>query len=426
MHILLRRACVHAAVISVLLASGPSFAASAATGADGTLSLPVALAAAVRNHPALARFSHDRRAADARALQAGLRPNPELTLDLENFAGNGARQGADALEATLRLGLVLESGAKRETRRSAAREAVALVDADYALARLDVAAEATLRFIDVVEAQDMQALAERGLASAQDAFDAAERRVRAGATSSMERNRARIELERARLEVEHREHLLATRRRMLAAQWGEAEPTFIAARGDLLTLPPTPDDSVLFAQLRRSPDFARFDIEQRLRDTELAQARTKSRIDPVLGAGLRRFEDSGDVAVVASLLVPLPLSNRNQGGIAEAEALRQRVDVERRASAVRAEAALYELVQELHHARTQVEALRGVLLPQAAAAATLAQRGYASGRYSQLDLIDAQRTRLELESELLSACADYHRALAAVERMTALAPPASP
>jgi cobalt-zinc-cadmium efflux system outer membrane protein len=91
---------------------------------------------------------------------------------------------------------------------------------------------------------------------------------------------------------------------------------------------------------------------------------------------------------------------------------------------VRSEAALYDLSQELKHARAQVESLRDTVIPQAREALGLTRRGYANGRYSQIDLLDAQRTLLELESEQLRNAADYHRTLAAIERMTALAPAA--
>ena len=98
----------------------------------------------------------------------------------------------------------------------------------------------------------------------------------------------------------------------------------------------------------------------------------------------------------------------------------------RRAGQLRAETALYDLVQELGHARTQVESLQSDLIPQAEQALKLSLRGYVEGRYSQLEVIDARSTLLDLQRELLSNAADYHRYLAAIERMTALASPATP
>lgn len=56
----------------------------------------------------------------------GLRLNPALDLELENFAGGGAPRGVDAIETTLSLSQVIELGAKRALRRSVRARAIAL------------------------------------------------------------------------------------------------------------------------------------------------------------------------------------------------------------------------------------------------------------------------------------------------------------
>src|SRR5262245_47381643 len=53
------------------------------------LRLPQALALALLHNPELRAFAWDIRAAEARTLQAGLRPNPELGLEVENVTGTG-------------------------------------------------------------------------------------------------------------------------------------------------------------------------------------------------------------------------------------------------------------------------------------------------------------------------------------------------
>lgn len=423
------RCALLAALSGAALAGGPAPDAAPAPHPQGSLRLADALAATLRGGPELARFAYDRRAAEARRLQAGLRPNPELGLDIENLAGSRDYRGALGLETTLRLGSFIELGGKRQARLQLAERGLEGVEADYALARLDAVTATTTRFIDVVASQLDLALAERGIDYAAQTLAAAERRIRAGAASSIERNRATIALQRAQLEREHYEHLLATQRRQLSAQWGETEPGFERAQAELLQLPAVADYPELLARLRRSPDFARYDIERRVREADLQLALAKAVPDPMVSAGLRNIGDGRggtDTALVAYLLMPLPWNNRNQGAIAEARAGRERVEVEQRAAAVRSETALYEQAQELRHARTLVEAIRDTLLPQADEALRLIRQGYGAGRLSQLDILDAQKTRLDLEAELLANAADYHRRLAAIERMTALAAPETP
>ena len=55
-------------------------------------------------------------AAQALVGQARLRPNPEISLEVENIAGSGAFSGLSATEYTLAVGQRLELGGKRGTR----------------------------------------------------------------------------------------------------------------------------------------------------------------------------------------------------------------------------------------------------------------------------------------------------------------------
>ncbi|TJY62042.1 TolC family protein [Sinimarinibacterium sp. CAU 1509] len=411
-------------LVMLVAATAAGFAQAATTPQPGAaLTMRAALQAALNSNPALDAFAPQRSAAEALTLQAGLKPNPEIGIDVENFAGSGDYKAADSMEATLRLALALEGSEKRRARVAVARDGIVRIDTDYTLARLDVAADTARRFIDVVESQQQLQLAQHSADIAESVYAMADRRVRAGAASDLERQRAAIGRERALLEVEHYEHLLLTQRRWLAAQWGADSAEFSQAEANLLELPSLPEPEQLLAQLSSSPDYARYDIERRLRESELALARAQASGNPVLSTGVRRFERSNDVGLVATLLFPLPWSDRNQGRIAAAAAQRDLVEVQQRGALIHAKAALYDLTQELRHARTLVETLGQTLIPRADAALKATLRGYNEGRYSQLDVLDARTTALELERERVTNAADYHRFLAAIERMTALAPP---
>ena len=84
------------------------------------LTLPQALQLALAHNPELAAVAAEIRIKDGDRRQAGLRPNPELSLELENFAGQGELRGADGAEATLQLSQLLELGGKRDRRRQLA------------------------------------------------------------------------------------------------------------------------------------------------------------------------------------------------------------------------------------------------------------------------------------------------------------------
>src|SRR5919198_1502431 len=89
-----------------------------------------------------------------RTLQAGLRPNPELGLEVENVAGTGALRGGRSAETTLRLSQVIELGGKRIRRLRVAAFERDLAAWDYETKRLEVLTAVAQAFIEVVRAQE--------------------------------------------------------------------------------------------------------------------------------------------------------------------------------------------------------------------------------------------------------------------------------
>lgn len=406
---------LHSPLVSAGIAEAP-------VEPSGSLSLEQAVASALGAHPRLDVIEWQQRMADARGLQAGLRPNPQLQLAVDNGLGSGDYQGLSQLETTLRLALPLDSSARRDSRLAVSAAESAEVRVRQSVLRLDVASGTAQRFIDLLQAQQAQQLAQRSLSHSETVLAAARRRVAAGAANPVEVDRASVALERARLSDEHHEHLLLVMRRQLAAQWGSRQPIFDHATGTLLPLPALASAETLSERLRQSPDFALFDAQMSIHSARRRELEARRRGQPVVDVGLRRFEASDDLALVAGLSLPLSLRDRQQGAIAEAAAALQLTDAEREAALLDAETMLYDLQAEFHHAETVVARLQQTLIPQANALAGRMQQGYLNGRHSQLEWLDAERGRLELDYELLQSAADAQRLRVAIERLTALAP----
>jgi len=410
---------IAAAILSTAAAATESGSADTpAAEPTGTLTLEGAIAAALARNPDLAVSEFTLKAADARAVQARLRPNPELSVELENFAGGGALQGTDGLESTLSLSQVVELGGKRRLRTDFALIDRDLLGIERQAQQLDVLAEVTRRFIALVAAQDRVELARTTSEIAQRTHDAIVIRVQAARSPEAERRRAGIALTRARVEVQQAESELRAARQALAALWGSRQPAFTDASGDLLTLKPVRPLEGLLAELENNPDYLRFASEARLRDAELRLARAQARPNVVFGIGARRFEETGDTALVAGFSISLPVSDRNQGGIREAVVRRSQTDAQQRAALTRAHATLFGLYQELTATRMRVETLRSQALPEAQQALEQTLYGYERGRFSYLELATSQQELLDLRAAIIDAAAGYHRVLAEIERLT--------
>jgi len=384
----------------------------------GAITLAQALDAALAINPELAASRYELTAAQARTVQAGKRLNPELSLELENFAGNGANQGTDSLETTLSFSQVVELGGKRDLRLSIAEADSEAAVFEVRARQLDLLAEVTRKYIDVVAAQERSRYADENLGLAQKTLDAITARVKAARSPVAEESRARIALTRAQIERQQATLELETARSALALSWGKPEPQFASASADLFAFASVAPFEQLAGKIERTPDILRFASEARMRDAELSLARAQTRPNVAFSLGVRNFRETGDNALVAGFSLPLALRDRNQGNIGQARARRAQLDVQRQASMTRTLGALYALYREAAAARERALALRDQAIPQARDALTQTQYGYERGRFSYLELLTSQQELLELNEAAVDAAADHHRLIAEVERLT--------
>jgi cobalt-zinc-cadmium efflux system outer membrane protein len=387
------------------------------------LTLQHAIRAALAHNPALGAFPIDVRAGAARVDRAALDPALEISFEVENFLGTGEARGLQGLDATLSLSRVVELGGKRDARVSAASAELDSVAVERQASELDVLTEVTRRFIDVAESQARVDLAKSSEQLASATVSASRRRVDAGKAPHAELDRAEIQLQRARLDAARADRQRTTALRQLAASWGERDAVLDGmplgrVRADLYTLPALVDFETLRASWASTPDALRFASAARVRDAELRLAATQRKPDLAFSVGVRRLEGTNDAALVASVSMPIGTAARAGNLLAEAQANRDRVDVERAVAEVNALATLHALHAELSQTMAEAAALRDAVLPRTQEALTETEYAYQRGRYSYLELVDAQREFLATRATLIEESAHVHRLRAEIERLT--------
>jgi cobalt-zinc-cadmium efflux system outer membrane protein len=383
----------------------------------GALALRDAIALALVGNPELAAFSWNVRAQEALALQAGLRPNPELEFEMENFAGTGALKGFDVTETTILLGQLFELGGKRGKRQELATLTRNLSAWDYETKRLDVYVDVAKSFVNVVAAQEHVALSTELVDLAQEAVARVGARVAAGKDSPVEETKATVTLHTTRLGLERAKRDLEGARKQLAALWGSGLPAFGRAEGDIEEIVPLPAADRLAELTAENPNIARWatEFEERRAAVELADAGKIPDLTVVLGG--KHLSEIGESAFVVGLAIPIPLFNRNQGETLAARYRLAQAQAEARAARAQADAALAETYRALSTAHVVATALRDEVLPAAQSAYDTTNEGYRLGKFGFLDLLDAQRTLFEAKKEYINALAAYHRASADMERL---------
>ncbi len=407
---------MHTRVFSLLLLLA-SHAHAASPG--GSLSLSDALALSLRQNPELKSYDWDIRTAEARTLQAGLKPNPVLNYGAQNLPGSGPYRGGDIMENTLELGQLVELGGKRQARVNEAAAGRSVAEWAYQVRRVEVLKNTTQAFVEVLAAQRQVQLAEETAALAEKVTPMTQKRVEAGKANAVEVMRSKVAVASAKIESEQAKRTLATARINLAVQWGAQTADFDSVKGDLEGIKAVPKFSTLVQLIQSNPEIARWSAERDRRYAALAKQKSLAKPDITVSAGPRMLGKAADVSFVVGFSIPLPFKNKNQGGIAEAEAEIAKTDSERKTSEMNVYAQLSAAYQVLLRATTEVELLNKDVLPGAKEAEEAVMQGYEAGRFTQLEILDARRTLIQARNQHLRALTDYHQAQAEIAALTA-------
>ena len=380
----------------------------------GPLTLSAALALAASANPGIAVTAREIAAMDGAVQQAATRPNPELSASLED-----TRQ--ETRTTTLQLNQPIELGGKRLARMTAADRNRDAAVADLAIARAALRATVMSAFYDVLTAQERHQLALASVELAQRATSVAAKRVVAGKTSPVDETRARVAQVSVQIELSQAASELSTMRQRLAATWGNPRPRFERVDGALAVLPPLPSLDALLQRLQQSPGLARSRLEVQRRQALAQVERARQVPDLTVSIGATRDEQLGRNQAIFGVSIPLPLFDRNQGNLLESLRRTDKARDALRANEIHSASELAQAHEQLDTARQQAQLLQQQIVPGAQSAYDAATTGFAFGKFSFLDVLDAQRTLLQAKSQTLHTLASAHRAAADIERLVGIA-----
>jgi cobalt-zinc-cadmium efflux system outer membrane protein len=409
--------------LSRLLLLGMFFAAPVALSQEvpsdaPPLTLLQAAELTLERNPRLRSASFGREAAAADIDQAALTTPWSVDLQVEDFAGTGVVSGFDTAETTLRLSRIFETSDIRSGRMSYASALESQLESDLEIERLDLMTLLARRYLAVVRQQQLFDLAKHSVEVWEHAAQLAELRERAGAAPAVERLRTEIRVANSRLQMEDAKHELQAARVTLASTWGDSKPAFGAAEAMLCSLEDLAPFESVAANLDHNPDLLSFASERRLQEAQAQLATARRKPNWTLSGGVRRFELLDEYALVLGVSVPLGSASRSEPAFRRATALSQKSEFEEQDARLRIRATLYELYQELLHTRREVELFDKEILPRADTILDSIKDGYRVGRFSHLELINAQAELLAARTARLDACNNHHLYLIDIERLT--------
>ena len=369
--------CALAAIAAVL--ASPAWADPAPSFAE--------LLARLAQTPATTEAGALLDAAEARARQARVRPNPTLALDAENAFGSGPFSGYGNAETTLSITQDLELWGRRTARINAARADAGTASLRRDLAVVDAAGRLALVYADAEAAERRATLAEENLSLTLADARAALVLVEEGREPLLRGIQGESEAAAARAGLDEAiaERDAAFARLTAVAMLAEPVTTIDVS---LLDLAP----ATALSPTDQTPTVRVAEAERSAAESRIAVERTRSRPDVSASVGLRRYEAEDATALTFGLSLPLPLFDRNRGNIEAAQADFRAADArlmtarqEAQADRAAAQARLRASVSRVNAADAGVTS--------AEEAYRLSRIGFEAGQISQLEL-RATRTAL--------------------------------
>ncbi|MBW1851094.1 MAG: TolC family protein [Deltaproteobacteria bacterium] len=383
------------------------------------LNLDRALKSALLYNPDLAAYSLEIRALEASTLQAGLGPNPEIEVEVENFAGNSELGGFNNAETTLMLSQKILLGDKIKKRALAAALESDLAAWEYEGKRLETITKVKKAFTEVLAAKEKIKLNQKLLKVSMDFLANINRLIKAGKVNPAEASRARVIVSTIQMNIRSAKLALRSAKSHLASLWGSTYPNFDEVDGVLDSLQPVPPLEKFQTLLKQNPVLVRYEKKVEQKQAVIDVEKANAIPDVNVGAGFRRFNETDDGAFVAAVSIPIPIRDRNQGGIAEAKIRYTKTKRELAALETQLNSELSSVYNTLINHHHEVTTLKNEILIDAEKAFRMIKEGSMRGRFTMLDVLDAERTFFEMRSQYIRAITDFQIAKIEIEHLIA-------
>jgi outer membrane protein, heavy metal efflux system len=359
-----------------------------------------------------AQYRLERTRADQ--IAARLRPNPAFTITAENFAFSGPTSFSKIYEVATSYTETIELGGKRQHRQLVADLTVSVAEAQFADAMRRGLATVKRLYYDAVLARYNAEVARENSDTFGQLVRFNQTRFEEGAIP--EYDLIKVRLERMKFDAAVRQAELSYRQATIRLLERIGDTTFAKQNvaGDLeLTSVNISLESFRQFALTERPDVQAAAREVDAANERIALEHARARPDLSPFVGYKRV--ASDNSVLFGISIPLRIRDRNQAGIARAEADVKTAAAQLRLNQNRAIAEVEVAYEAFQTARDQAQLFRNELLMQADETGTIALAAYEEGGTDLLPVLEAQRTRAEVRQQYFKTLFDYRASLIDLE-----------
>ena len=350
--------------------------------------------------------------------QAGVLPNPEFELESENVFGSGENTGFDNAETTAKIGTLIELGGKRYYRTEAARLNKKLSELDYLSVLSEKIIQSSQLSMDVLKQQALLKLDRERLKTNQIFFDEIKTRVQKGRLNVVEQKRANILVSQSKLAIKKRTQALSNAKNQLSLTWGFSQAQFDSLQGNIQRIETLDPLTLLQGRLDNY-------VGLRLKRTEIDLSKVDVEVEKSLGSqdlqvagGIKHENSSNDKSFVISAGIPLGLFDRNTGAIKASKLDLKKNEFELEQVVIESQNKLSTLHNQITLLGIEIDGLKNDIIPQSQEVFNTLKEGYLKGKFSYLEVLEAQNTLFEFKESYTDTLAEYHNLFFEIKLLT--------
>jgi outer membrane protein, heavy metal efflux system len=413
--------CVFGGLLTAALAAQPG----PATAPPASVSVEQAVQEALDHNIGLLAERYNVAVAQARIVQARLRPNPVLSygLDYQDVFRRGftVENSAGPPEWNTRVDFTIEGAHKRERRMEVAETAKSVAELNLLNSIRQLTFDVQSAFVDVMAARESVALARENLAALNAIVKVNTDRVRAGDLAEVELLRSQLAAEQFETAVRQAELRRETATLRLQYLMGRKEATgALGVTGNLRSeAAPVVLEEFRAQALRQRPDLMALQRDQARSVADIRLQIAQGKIDYSVGTMYHNQTGySNGKAMGFFVSVPLPVFNRNQGEVerAKQEALQIQARIRALQNGVNNETEI--AYRQYSTSKGLLDKIERTMLSQARKVRDITEYSYRRGEASLVEFLDAQRAYNDTVQSYNEARADYARSLYLVDSIS--------
>ena len=353
-------------------------------------------------------------------IQAGLWSNPSMSIESEEGRSGESLGLSGDNKVAIGFSQEIPMGGRISAQKKAAESAMQAAERELEHTIREVQSEIKQAFYAVLASKRTETISKENLALAKELSQAAKAQVDAGAVPQAILLRANLEQSRAEIDLRAAEATQLKRQKHLLVLMGDVNLPVKEFVGEL-------GDTPLNIQLEKlhkevvtnHPELLAAESEIEQAKAELRLEKVKWRSDPEFSVGVGRIREEGESMTVVEwgVEIPFPAFDQNQGNIAAARSRVRQAEENYHMVKTHLSGEVYSLAGQYDKVSLQVEEFRDHALPDAERVLELVRTGYREGTFSQIEVLDAQRSVAELRTAYLEYLSELNQLSAALESL---------